>query len=106
MKKLFLILDVYKRQCMDSFRPYLEANRRTTNTVFHVLLNPSPEDKLTGEQLRAVSYTHLDVYKRQVFYPRKFRLIDRSFFCREGGCTSGADPQGSVFVGKRECRKE
>ena len=34
------------------------------------------------------------------------RLIDRSFFCREGGCTSGADPQGSVFVGKRECRKE
>ena len=38
--------------CMDSFRPYLEANRRTTNTVFHVLLNPSPEDKLTGEQLR------------------------------------------------------
>ncbi|MFR6633679.1 MAG: relaxase/mobilization nuclease domain-containing protein [Alistipes onderdonkii] len=27
---------------MDSFRPYLEANRRTTNTVFHVSLNPSP----------------------------------------------------------------
>ena len=34
--------------CMESFRPYLEANRRTTNTVFHDLLNPSPEDKLTG----------------------------------------------------------
>ena len=32
--------------CMESFRPYLEANRRTTNTVFHVSLNPSPEDKL------------------------------------------------------------
>ena len=46
--------------CMDSFRPYLEANRRTTNTVFHVLLNPSPEDKLTGEQLRetAKEYTY------------------------------------------------
>ena len=32
--------------CMDSFWPYLEANRRTTNTVFHASLNP-------------VSYTHL-----------------------------------------------
>ena len=29
--------------CMDRFRPYLEANRRTTNTVFHASLNPSPE---------------------------------------------------------------
>ena len=26
--------------------PYLEANKRTNNTVFHVSLNPSPEDKL------------------------------------------------------------
>ena len=34
--------------CMESFRPYLEANRRTTNTVFHVSLNPSPEDKLNS----------------------------------------------------------
>ena len=32
--------------CMDSFRPYLEANRRTTNTVFHASLNLSSEDKL------------------------------------------------------------
>ena len=41
--------------CMESFRPYLEANRRTTNTVFHVSLNPSPEDKLTDEQLREIA---------------------------------------------------
>ena len=33
--------------CMESFMPYLEANRRTTNTVFHASLNPSPEDRLT-----------------------------------------------------------
>ena len=31
---------------MESFMPYLEANKRTNNTVFHVSLNPSPEDKL------------------------------------------------------------
>lgn len=41
--------------CMESFLPYLEANRRMTNTVFHVLLNPSPEDKLTDEQLREIA---------------------------------------------------
>ena len=46
--------------CMDSFRPYLEANRRTTNTVFHVLLNPSPEDKLTGEQLREIAREYME----------------------------------------------
>ena len=47
--------------CMDSFRPYLEANRRTTNTVFHVLLNPSPEDKLTGEQLRETAKEDMEI---------------------------------------------
>ena len=26
--------------CMESFMPYLEANRRTMNTVFHASLNP------------------------------------------------------------------
>ena len=46
--------------CMDSFRPYFEANRRTTNTVFHVLLNPSPEDKLTGEQLRETAKEYME----------------------------------------------
>lgn len=40
--------------CMESFWPYLEANRRTTNTVFHASLNPSPEDRLTDEQLREI----------------------------------------------------
>ena len=32
--------------CMESFMPYLQANRRTNNTVFHASLNPSPEDRL------------------------------------------------------------
>lgn len=45
--------------CMESFRPYLEANRRTTNTVFHVSLNPSPEDRLTDEQLREIANEYM-----------------------------------------------
>ena len=46
--------------CMDSFWPYLEANRRTTNTVFHVSLDPSPEDKLTDEQLRKIACEYME----------------------------------------------
>ncbi len=46
--------------CMESFRPYLDANRRTTNTVFHTSLNPSPEDKLTDEQLRDIAREYME----------------------------------------------
>ena len=46
--------------CMESFRPYLEANRRTINTVFHASLNPSPEDKLTDEQLREIAREYME----------------------------------------------
>ena len=46
--------------CMESFMPYLEANRRTTNTVFHASLNPSPEDRLTDEQLRKIACEYME----------------------------------------------
>lgn len=46
--------------CMESFMPYLEANRRTINTVFHTSLNPSPEDKLTDEQLRDIAREYME----------------------------------------------
>ena len=46
--------------CMESFMPYLEANRRMTNTVFHVLPNPSPEDKLTDGQLREIACEYME----------------------------------------------
>ena len=45
--------------CMASFMPYLEANKRTHNTVFHASLNPSPEDKLTDEQLREIANEYM-----------------------------------------------
>ena len=65
--------------CMDSFRPYFEANRRTTNTVFHVLLNPSPEDKLTGEQLREIAREYMERmgYGNQPYIVFKHKDIDR-----------------------------
>ena len=48
--------------CMESFIPYLEANRRTTNTVFHASLNPSPEDRLTDELLRDIAQEYMELW--------------------------------------------
>ncbi len=65
--------------CMESFMPYLHANRRTTNTVFHTSLNPAPEDRLSDEQLRefAAEYMERMGYVRQPYIVFKHRDIDR-----------------------------
>ena len=65
--------------CMESFRPYLEANRRTANTVFHVSLNPSPEDKLTDEQFREIAREYMERmgYDDQPYIVFKHTDIDR-----------------------------
>ena len=65
--------------CMESFMPYLEANRRTTNTVFHASLNPSPEDRLTDEQLRKIAQEYMERmgYGNQPYIVFKHKDIDR-----------------------------
>ena len=65
--------------CMDSFWPYLEANRRTTNTVFHVSLNPSPEDRLTDDQLRDIAQEYMERmgYGNQPYIVFKHKDISR-----------------------------
>ena len=65
--------------CMDSFWPYLEANRRTTSTVFHASLNPSPEDRLTDEQLREIAQEYMQKmgYGDQPYIVFKHKDIDR-----------------------------
>ena len=65
--------------CMDCFWPYLEANRRTTNTVFHASLNPSPEDKLTDEQFREIAREYMERmgYGNQPYIVFKHKDIDR-----------------------------
>ena len=65
--------------CMESFRPYLEAHRRTTNTVFHVSLNPSPEDRLTDERLRDIAREYMERmgYGEQPYIVFKHKDISR-----------------------------
>ena len=64
---------------MDSFRPYLEANRRTTNTVFQVSLNPSPEDRLAAGRLRDIAREYMERmgYGNQPYIVFKHTDIDR-----------------------------
>lgn len=65
-QKMLEPFDKYGRMdvdaCMESFIPYLETNRRTTNTVFHASLNPSPEDRLTDEQLRDIAQEYMELW--------------------------------------------
>lgn len=65
--------------CMESFMPYLEANRKTTNTVFHASLNSSPEDKLTDEQLWEIAQEYMDHmgYGNQPYIVFKHKDISR-----------------------------
>ena len=65
--------------CMESFWPYLEANRRTTNTVFHASLNPSPEDRLTDDQLRDIAQEYMERmgYGNQPYIVFKHKDISR-----------------------------
>lgn len=64
---------------MASFEPFLQANRRTTNTVFHVSLNPSPEDRLTDEQLGEIAREYMERmgYGEQPYIVFKHRDIAR-----------------------------
>ena len=82
-QKMLEPFDKYGRMdvdaCMESFWPYLEANRRTTNTVFHASLNPSPEDKLTDEQLRKIACEYMERmgYGEQPYIVFKHKDISR-----------------------------
>ena len=48
------------REALRCFEPYLEANRRTKNPVFHASLNPAPEDRLTNDDLRQIAREYME----------------------------------------------
>lgn len=47
-------------RAMQAFEPYLEANRRTENPVFHVSLNPHPKDRLSEDELRTIAREYME----------------------------------------------
>lgn len=64
--------------CMDSFWPYLKANCRTTNTVFHASLNPSPEDRLTDDGYRIGTPVKSNIIGKDVGYKALQKYYDNS----------------------------
>lgn len=46
--------------CMKSFERYLLANRRTKAPIFHVSLNPHPDDRLDEQQLAGIAREYME----------------------------------------------
>lgn len=65
---------------MKSFEPYLIANKRTENVVFHASLNPDPKDNLSEEQLSEIAEKYLEKlgYGNQPYLVFKHTNIDRT----------------------------
>ncbi len=65
---------------LKSFEPYLIANKRTENVVFHASLNPDPKDKLSDEQLSEIAEEYLEKlgYGNQPYLIFKHTDIDRT----------------------------
>lgn len=64
---------------LDCFNTYLNNNNRTQKTVFHVSLNPHPDDHLSDEQLKEIAqeYMYKMGYGNQPYLVFKHRDIER-----------------------------
>ncbi|MDR1121847.1 MAG: relaxase/mobilization nuclease domain-containing protein [Dysgonamonadaceae bacterium] len=65
--------------CLQSFEPYLLANKRTEKPVLHVSLNPDPKDVLSDEQLSDIAQIYMQKmgYGDQPFIVYKHEDIER-----------------------------
>jgi hypothetical protein len=65
--------------CLQSFEPYLLANKRTEKPVLHISLNPDPKDNLSDEQLSEIAQIHMQKmgYGEQPFIVYKHEDIER-----------------------------
>jgi hypothetical protein len=65
--------------CLQSFEPYLLANKRTEKPVLHISLNPDPKDKLSNEQLSEIAQFYMQKmgYGDQPFIVYKHEDIER-----------------------------
>ncbi len=65
---------------MKSFQPYLDANRNTKKPVFHVSLNPHPNDKLTDTDYNLIAHDYMQAmgYGEQPYVVYKHKDIDRT----------------------------
>lgn len=67
------------RSVTDDFNRWIPSHFRTKNPVFHVSLNPHPDDKLTNEQLAEIGREYMEKlgYGNQPYLIFKHEDIDR-----------------------------
>jgi hypothetical protein len=65
--------------CLQSFEPYLLANKRTEKPVIHISINPDPKDVLSDEQLSEIAQIYMQKmgYGEQPFIVYKHEDIER-----------------------------
>ena len=67
-------LDVYKRQTLNNLPNYLGVSDNLDTVIEYIMARdittlPAGRTRIDGDKVVAVSYTHLDVYKRQDRHP-------------------------------------
>lgn len=65
--------------CIQSFEPYLAANKKTEKSILHISLNPNPKDNLTDTQLSKLAQEYMQKlgYGNQPFIVYKHEDIER-----------------------------
>lgn len=68
------------RTTIKSFEPYLVANNKTENPIFHVSINPSPKNNLTDEDYKEIAGRYMEDigYGNQPYVVFKHTDIDRT----------------------------
>ena len=67
------------RRCIDDFRPYTDPPSRMKEKIFHVSLNPHPDDRLDDFQLLEIAHRYMEEmgYGDQPYVVFRHRDIDR-----------------------------
>jgi hypothetical protein len=65
--------------CLQSFEPYILANKRTEKPILHISINPDPKDVLSDEQLSEIAQTYMQKmgYGNQPYIVYKHEDIER-----------------------------
>ena len=88
-------------QLVQSFAPYLIANRNTEKHTLHISLNPDPKDKVSDDTFREIAEQYMREmgYGQQPFVVFKHTDIDRTHFHIVPVCV---DEQGKKISDKFE----
>jgi hypothetical protein len=91
-------------QLIQSFEPYLTANRNTEKPVLHISINPDPKDQVSDERFRAMAEKYMQEmgYREQPFVVFKHTDIDRTHIHIVSVCI---DEEGRKISDKFEKRR-